>query len=134
MVSRPQRRHARPHLCDNSGTFMAKDRRKNPFWICPRQRVRIGVTDARRLHLDEHLTGTGSLELYCLDGQRFTGFVCDCGANLHGIPPKERRYACRNSISTGNPAGTGWRAFVRSATLSTCVGSSQSLRFCWLMR
>ena len=55
MVADLQRRHARADLAHDAGALMAEDRRELAFGIQPRQRIGVGVADAGRHHLDQHL-------------------------------------------------------------------------------
>lgn len=54
---------------DNAGALVAEDRREEAFRAGARQGEVIGVADAGRLHLDQHLAGA-RLELY---GHDFSG-------------------------------------------------------------
>ena len=68
MIAGLQRGHPRPNLDHHTGPLVTQNRRKDPLRVRARQRVRIGVTDARGFDLDEDFARAGTLQLYCLDG------------------------------------------------------------------
>ena len=45
----------------------------------------VGVADAGRLDLDQHLAGLRAVELDGHDFERLARFDSDCGANVHAI-------------------------------------------------
>jgi hypothetical protein len=57
-----------------------------------RQGEFVGVADAGRLELDQHLPRPGTFEIDHLDRQRSLGFEGDGSANFHGILPRRRTY------------------------------------------
>ena len=65
MVPDRHRGYPQPGLNHHPGALMAQDRRKNPLRIGARQGELIGVANARRLDLDQNLTGlrTGQVNL-----------------------------------------------------------------------
>ena len=87
VVALSEARHARPNLDDDPRPLVPEDRRKEPLGVGPRQGVGVGMADAARLHLDEHLAGPRSVEPHPLDRQRLAGFVGDGGACLHRFLP-----------------------------------------------
>ena len=64
--------------------FVAEDRREQPLGIGARARELVGVADAGRLDLDQHLAGLRALELDLLDDQRLARLVRHGRACLHG--------------------------------------------------
>ena len=52
---------------------MAEDGRKQAFRVGARQRVVVGVADAGRLDLHQHLARTRPVEVDLFDGQRLSG-------------------------------------------------------------
>ena len=84
MVADLERGHAGADLAHDAGALMAEDRRELSFRIEARQRVGIGVADARRHHLDQNLAGLGPADLDGLDGQRLARLPGDGGTCLHG--------------------------------------------------
>ncbi len=83
MIAGLERGHARADLAHDAGALMAEDRREQPFGIGARERVGVGVADARRLDLDQDLAGPRAVELDGLDRQRLAGLEGDGGAGLH---------------------------------------------------
>ena len=83
MVARFERRHAGADLEHDARAFMAEDRREQAFRVGARQRVVIGVADAARLDLHQHLAGTRPIELDLFDRQGLSGFPGDGGTCFH---------------------------------------------------
>ena len=83
MVAGLQRRHAAADLDHDAGAFVAEDHREQAFGIGARARELVGVADAGRLDLDQHLAGPRSFELDGLDYERLAGGVSDGGASFH---------------------------------------------------
>ena len=80
--------HARPDIDDDAGAFMAQDGREQPFGIGAGKRELVGVTDARRLDLDQHLSGLRPIEVDFRDDEWLALFQCDGGTGFHGdFPP-----------------------------------------------
>src|ERR1700737_788451 len=52
---------------DDAGALMTEDGGKQPLGIGAGERVLVGVADARRLELDQHLAGARPVELHGLD-------------------------------------------------------------------
>ena len=61
VVALLQRAHARTDVDDHARAFMAENRREDAFRIRARERVVVGVADARRLHFDQDFTGARAL-------------------------------------------------------------------------
>ncbi len=55
----------------------------SPSGIGARQRELVGVADAGRLDLDQHLAGLRAFELHGGDFERLAGRDCDCRAYVH---------------------------------------------------
>ena len=83
MVADRDRGHARANLAHYARAFMAENRREQPLAVEPVQRVGIGMADARRHDLDQHLAGARPLEVDLDDFQRSLGFKGDGGTALH---------------------------------------------------
>ena len=75
--------HPRPDIDDDAGALMAEDRRKQPLGIGPGQRVGVGMADAGRLDLDQHLAGFRPVEPHRLDRQRLSR---PCGRQRRAFP------------------------------------------------
>ena len=75
---------------DDAGALMAEDRREQAFRIGARQRELVGVADAGRLDLDQHLAGLGAVEIDLHDLQRLSGGDGDGGAGFHEESPPMR--------------------------------------------
>jgi len=78
-----QRADTRPRIHDHARTFMAENGRENAFRVRTRERVVVGVADARRFHFDQDFAGARAFEVDFLDGQRCAGLPCDCCFGLH---------------------------------------------------
>ena len=78
-----QRRHAGADVDHDAGALVAEDRRKQALRIRARAREFVGVADAGRLDLDQHLAGLGSREIDRLDDEWCARLVRNCRANLH---------------------------------------------------
>ena len=81
-------RHAGADLAHDARALVAEDRREHALRIGARQRVGVGVADAGRLDLDQHLAGLRPVDVHGLDGKRFSRLPGDGCAGLHGsFPP-----------------------------------------------
>ncbi len=71
-----------------------------PFAVEAVERVGVGVADAGRHDLDQHLAGLGPFEVELDDLQRLLGFEGDGGAGLHeSVPQRILRAPChRRSV------------------------------------
>ena len=87
MVAGFQRGDAGADLAHDAGAFMAEDRREDAFRVGARQRVGVGVADAGRHDLDQHLAGLRAFDVDGLDGERLAGFPGDRGAGFHDVSP-----------------------------------------------
>ena len=81
------RGHAGADLAHDAGAFMAENGGKLALGIEARKRVGVGVADAGRHHLDQHLAGLRPADFDGLDRQRLVGFPGDGGARFHGRLP-----------------------------------------------
>ena len=79
--------HARADLAHDARAFVAEDRGEQALRIGAGQRVGVGVADAGRLDLDQHLAGLRAFDIDGLDGERLARFPGDGGAGFHGRPP-----------------------------------------------
>ena len=87
MVAGLHCRDAGADLAHDPGPFMSEDRRKQAFRIGTREGVGVGMADAGRHDLDEHLAGLRSVDRYRLYGQGLPRRPGDGCANVHQIPP-----------------------------------------------
>src|SRR4029079_7916336 len=91
VVALLQRHHARPDIDDDARAFMAEDHREQPLGIAAGARELVGVADARRLDLDQHLAELRPLEIDGFDDEFLAGLVTDRSLGLHAVSPKMRR-------------------------------------------
>ena len=63
---------------------MAEDRGEDALRILAFERVGVGMADAGRHDLDQHLAGLGAVEVDLVDFERRVGRDGDRGAGLHG--------------------------------------------------
>ena len=89
VVARLDRLHARPDLDHDARALVAEDRREQALGVGAGERVRVGVADAGRLDLDQHLAGLRPLELDGLDRERLPGLVRHRRAYVH-LPASPR--------------------------------------------
>src|SRR5690606_20564325 len=73
VIADAERRHPRPDLDHDTGALMAEDGRERAFRVVARQGEGVGVADAGRLDLDQHLARLRPLELDRVDLQRLAG-------------------------------------------------------------
>src|SRR5882672_4914804 len=95
---------ARAHLHYDSCTLVAEDRRKQALGVAARARELVGVADAGRLQLDQHLARLGPVQVH---GHDLQGLACgdgDGGFGFHAPGPlvvgltTERPFAFRGPI------------------------------------
>ena len=79
------RGHARPDLADDPGALMAEDRGEDALGILALERVGVGMADAGRHDLDQHLARLRPVEVDLVDLERRVGRDGDGGAGLHGL-------------------------------------------------
>jgi hypothetical protein len=77
-------------LDDHACALMTENGGKQPFRIGARQREVIGVTDARRLDLDQHFAGARTLEIDLDDLQRLSCLEGDGGTSFQRTPLSRR--------------------------------------------
>ena len=76
-------RDAGADLAHDAGAFVAEDRRETPLGIEAGERVGVGVADARRHDLDQHLARFRTVEVDGLDGEFLLRLPGDRGARFH---------------------------------------------------
>ena len=77
--------HAGTHLDHDSGALMAQDRREKAFGVAAGQGEFVGMTDARRLDLDQHLARLRPFQVDGLDHQRLSGLVGHGGVAVPAV-------------------------------------------------
>jgi hypothetical protein len=81
VVALLQRRHPVADVDHHARPLVPEDHREEPLGIGTRARELVGVADARRLQLDQHLASLRAVELDLLDDQRLPYLVryrCVC--------------------------------------------------------
>ena len=86
MIADLDRGHPRADLADDARALVAEDRREDALAVLAFERVGVGVADARRHDLDQHLAGARPFEIDLVDFERRVGAKGDGGASLHGNP------------------------------------------------
>ena len=84
MVARLHAGDAGADLADHARALMAEDRGEDSLAVEAVERVGVGVADAGRHDLDQHLAGLGAFEVELDDLERLLGGEGDGGAGLHG--------------------------------------------------
>jgi hypothetical protein len=74
-----------PDLADDAGAFMAEDRGEDSLAVEAVERIGVGVTNSRRLDLDQDFTGLGAFQIEFDDFKRLLRLERDCGSCLHLI-------------------------------------------------
>ena len=74
---------ARADLAHDAGALVAEDGREDALRVGARQREGVGVADAGRHDLDQHLAGLRAFDVDGLDGEGLAGFPGDRGAGFH---------------------------------------------------
>ncbi|MNL56377.1 hypothetical protein D3C87_1798680 [compost metagenome] len=87
MIALLDRGHAGADVDDDTSAFMTEDRREETFGVRTGQREIVGVADAGRLDLDQHLAGPRAFELNGHHFQRLAGLNGDGGAYIHLFSP-----------------------------------------------
>src|SRR6185295_873572 len=102
----------RPDLTDDAGALVAEDRGEDALAVLALERVGVGMADAGRHDLDQHLARFGPVEVDLMDFERRVGRDGDRGAGLHGQLPYVRiRAAYKDSDALLKPLpsmGRGW--------------------------
>ena len=83
MVADRDAGNAGADFADDTGAFMAEDRREQAFAVETIERIGIGVADAGRHDLDQHLAGARAVEIDLDDFERRFRCKGDGGAGLH---------------------------------------------------
>ena len=85
---------------DDASALVAEDRGKQALGVGAREREFVGVADAGRLDLDQHLALARPLEIDLGDFERLSGGDGDGGAGLHaaGSPLQERSLKPRPGV------------------------------------
>ncbi len=100
-----QRGDAGADLAHDAGAFVAEDGREDAFRVGARQRVGVGVADAGRHDLDQHLAGLRALDVDDLDGERLARLPGNGCADLHGyFAPEDSNPLFRSSPRKRGPS------------------------------
>src|SRR5450830_30955 len=78
--------HARAHVDDDAGAFMAEDGREDAFRVGARQGVVIGVANARGLDFDQYFALARAGQVDFFDGQRRARLPCNRCFGFHVCP------------------------------------------------
>src|SRR3546814_7367077 len=84
MVAGDDAGDARAYLAHHARALMPQHAREQPLAVEAVERVGIGVADARRHDLDQHLARLRAFEVEFDDLQRLLRFERNGGAGLHG--------------------------------------------------
>jgi hypothetical protein len=90
VVALLQRHDARPDIDHHARALMAEDHREQALGIAAGARELVGVADARRLDLDQHLAELRPFEVDFLDFEILAGLEAHCRLCLHALPPAMR--------------------------------------------
>ena len=111
-----------PTSTHDAGAFMTEDRRKQALRIGAGKGEVVGVADAGRLDLNQHLAGLRAVELDGHDFERLARLHGDCGANVHSDPYTVYRLhrQDRNKIVryASEPTGPYFKSFAVKAEWS----------------
>jgi len=83
VVAGRNRCHASADLDDHARAFVPEDGGEQALRVLARERVVVGVADAGRLDLDQHLAGARAIEIQLDDLERLLGRERDGRAGLH---------------------------------------------------
>jgi hypothetical protein len=83
MVIPLQRSDAGPDLADDACALVPENRRKLALGIETGKSVSVGMADAGRHDLNEHLSGLRPFKADGFDGQRLSRFPGHCGSGFH---------------------------------------------------
>jgi hypothetical protein len=89
MISLFDAGHVLPDINNDARALMSQDRWEDAFRVGARQREFVRVTDTSGFHFHQDLTFPWPVQLDGFNGKRFTRFMGDSGACLHGIPPRK---------------------------------------------
>ena len=98
VIARFHRRYARADLAHDAGALVAEDRGKDSLAVEAVKRIGVGVTDPRRLYLDEDFTGLRPVQIDLDDLKRLLGFERDGGACLHSQLHFRFSSRCKNIL------------------------------------
>ena len=87
MVADRDAGHPGPDLADDPRAFVAEHAREQSLRVEPVERIGVGVADAGRHDLDQHLAGARAVEVELDDRERLLGGEGDAGAGLHKSVP-----------------------------------------------
>src|SRR3546814_21019081 len=87
MVAGDDARHARADLAHDPCALMPQHAREDALAVETVERVSVGVADARRHDLDQHLARLRTFEVELDDLERLLRFERNGGAGLHGRSP-----------------------------------------------
>ena len=102
-------------LADNARAFVAEDDRRLHRPVAARG-MQIAVTDAGRLHLDEHLVGAWRIELGGFNGEGLALLPQDGGVNLHASKSHTVRLTRRHTTYNAEHAEIAENGKVFSAS------------------
>ena len=86
VVALLHRGHAGADVDDNAGALVTEDGGKKSLGVGAGQGELVGVADAGRLDLDEHLARARAVELHLRHFERFAGCEGHGGTNVHVDP------------------------------------------------
>ena len=112
VVALLQRHDARPDIDHDARALVAEDHREEALGIAAGARELVGVADARRLDLDQHLAELRPFEIDGLDLEFLAGLVADRSLGLHAPSP-----VAAQSLEQGREGASG-RAGRASASRS----------------
>ena len=87
MVAFLQAHHARPHIHNDTGAFVPKNRRENSLWVCSRTSKFVGMANSGRPDFYQNLARPRPIKLDSFDTQRRPGLVCNSGFDFHPLLP-----------------------------------------------
>ena len=106
MIVFAQRTLTRPHIDHDARNFMAEDGGEQTFRVATRERVAIGVADARSLDFNQLLASPWALQINGLDGQGCAGFPGNCGLGFYGLSFRNCRIG--SSVRSGASSCAKW--------------------------
>jgi hypothetical protein len=128
-----QRHDARPDIDHDARALMAEDHREQAFGIAARARELVGMANARRLDLDQHLAELRPFEVDFLDLEVLAGLEADCRLCLHARPPGNQGAKPRAGEATMLPESLR-EAKSRTSTRARCHPERSEGPFLWPQR
>src|SRR6202011_4990787 len=121
-------RDPRPDIDDNACAFMAQDGREQPFRIGAGKRELVGVADTSGLHLDQHLSGLGPVEVDLRDLERLGLLQCNSSPGFHGgFPPRRKTSSIsRDRCSEGPVWNLASNGFSKTCSLPSGMATASS--------